>query len=985
MKARSNQYLVLLVWCTLHFSLSLTGHASDTFGNGTVITPTTASGGTGSVASLQADDDTEYVVAKSATMTVGGFGNHTGPINSVYLFVQFSVDSGYGGTNALRVNGTSTTIVPADRDYGRWAYIEITGGSFGIDTAAEIQSMTVTFPNNDGGSGDSVFFDCVYVVVNPQTTIPLHPTWIEDFNGTGQANPLVWNYEVGYKRNNELQYYVPGATNGWREDGNFIIEGRKDTADEYPGYAYTSASIVTTNKYYWRFGRAQIRANIPAKAGMWPAIWGTGETGQWPHNGEVDIMEYYQNKILANCAVGTTQQWTAKWDGSNRTMASLTAVDTNWKTQWHIWTMQWDDQNVRLYCDNILMNTIPQSWLKNTDGYNTSWGPQYPFQSNGMTCWLNLAMGGAGGDPTQTMNSGPQRYLIDYWKIWEGATGNVAPTDIVLDSGTVAEGLPAGTVVGNLTALDADPAEVHRYTLVTGTGSNHNGQFAIPEFVSDNTLAGVLKTATVLNAADGPTRSIRVRVTDIEGATYDKVMTVNVLSSGYHVTYDGNGSTGGSVPVDGGGYAEGGTVTVLGNPNNLSLSGHFLSGWNTAADGSGTSYVPGASFTMGASDVTLYAMWATNTLPVADAGVDQTVYMGESNPWTPASITTVAWYDAADAATISQSALAVSQWNDKSGQGNHAVQASAASKPLTETLTIGGLNSIAFDGTDDRLSLSSTLTAVTADGTVKREIFAVVDLDETANETIFGHASSSNEQVTVVSDKLRFWSGTNPYSADSKSTGAVGTDPVLLGFIGDSTKKFAINGTLMTTTDTLDGGVNTIFLNSIGYQRYGAYFSGAMGELLITDDILAPEVRQKLEGYLAHKWGLAASLPAGHPYKDAAPGAPAAIASLNGSVSDVDAQPLNTTWSAVSGPGGVDFENAAAVDTTATFTAAGTYMLRLTVSDGVGGTYDEVVITVTDATGPGPVASFEISAVASPQTVGHADHRHHDHRQGRLL
>ena len=60
--------------------------------------------------------------------------------------------------------------------------------------------------------------------------------------------------------------------------------------------------------------------------------------------------------------------------------------------------MQWDEQNVRLYIDNVLLKTVAQTSLKNQDGYNTSWGPQYPF-TQGMACWLNLAMGGAGGNP----------------------------------------------------------------------------------------------------------------------------------------------------------------------------------------------------------------------------------------------------------------------------------------------------------------------------------------------------------------------------------------------------------------------------------------------------------------------------------------------------------------------------------------------------------------------------------------------------------
>ena len=52
------------------------------------------------------------------------------------------------------------------------------------------------------------------------------------------------------------------------------------------------------------------------------------------------------------------------------------------------------------------------------------------------------------------------------------------------------------------------------------------------------------------------------------------------------------------------------------------------------------------------------------------------------------------------------------------------------------------------------------------------------------------------------------------------------------------------------------------------------------------------------------------------------------------------------TWSKVSGPGTATFGNANAVDTTATFTVAGTYVLRLTASDGQATTTDDVTVVV---------------------------------------
>lgn len=76
------------------------------------------------------------------------------------------------------------------------------------------------------------------------------------------------------------------------------------------------------------------------------------------------------------------------------------------------------------------------------------------------------------------------------------------------------------------------------------------------------------------------------------------------------VIYNGNGHTGGSVPVDTTAYRAGQTVTVLDNTGGLVKSGQVFEGWNTQPDGGGTTYTAGQTFAMGTSDVILYAKWA---------------------------------------------------------------------------------------------------------------------------------------------------------------------------------------------------------------------------------------------------------------------------------------------------------------------------------------------------------------------------------------
>ncbi len=88
----------------------------------------------------------------------------------------------------------------------------------------------------------------------------------------------------------------------------------------------------------------------------------------------------------------------------------------------------------------------------------------------------------------------------------------------------------------------------------------------------------------------------------------------------FTVRYDSNGATAGTVPVDSATYAPGDLVTVLGNIGSLEKKGYRFVGWNTKADGTGTSYPPGSSFSMGMENATLYAEWNTSMIAAVAAG-----------------------------------------------------------------------------------------------------------------------------------------------------------------------------------------------------------------------------------------------------------------------------------------------------------------------------------------------------------------------------
>ncbi|MCH5598874.1 glycoside hydrolase family 16 protein [Niabella ginsengisoli] len=252
-----------------------------------------------------------------------------------------------------------------------------------------------------------------------QSTDNYKLVWSDEFNKPGKVDTTVWQFEKGFVRNNELQWYQ--QQNAWCENGKLIIEARREKLPN-PGYKegsnnyresrkeinYTSASVNTRKTKAWKYGRFEIRAKIIAQPGLWPAIWTLGQKGEWPSNGEIDIMEYYKGDILANVATGTSERYKAKWFTTKKAYTSFN--DPDWDKSFHTWRMDWDEHFIKLYMDDILLNEVSLNELKNPDGSNPFRQPHYLL--------LNLAIGGDnGGDPTNT--AFPNRYEIDYVRVYQ--------------------------------------------------------------------------------------------------------------------------------------------------------------------------------------------------------------------------------------------------------------------------------------------------------------------------------------------------------------------------------------------------------------------------------------------------------------------------------------------------------------------------------------------------------------------------------------
>jgi len=235
--------------------------------------------------------------------------------------------------------------------------------------------------------------------------------------------------------------------------------------------------------------------------------------------------------------------------------------------------------------------------------------------------------------------------------------------------------------------------------------------------------------------------------------------------------------------------------------------------------------------------------------------------------WTPAQISTALWLDAADASTITLNGSTVSQWNDKSGNGRNVSQPTASAQPTSNTRTLNGLNVLDFNV--DIIGRSTPFVTINTPWLV----YSVITFDSfTGNPVYIGLQGA---QTTHMG-----WSNNGNIQFYNNSTGVVGLSGVVItantpAFVGvqyDTTNLTGLYNGAAQGSPAVTILADTALFN-IGSHASGAsnYFDGAIGEIVFIQSTVSLSNRQKLEGYLAWKWGLQANLPVGHPYKNSPP------------------------------------------------------------------------------------------------------------------
>ena len=270
--------------------------------------------------------------------------------------------------------------------------------------------------------------------------------------------------------------------------------------------------------------------------------------------------------------------------------------------------------------------------------------------------------------------------------------------------------------------------------------------------------------------------------------------------------------------------------------------------------------------------------------------------------WNPSMISTALWLDANDSGTITQSGGAVTSWLDKSGNnrtatadGNPTYDATgmSTSKPAVQLDGTGdgfvsSITGIGGFGALDVYMVTQTTAAAAADVNSGQFWFygnvGNAGGGYPANKCL-GLASAtgalSGESITATAENANLGRlGSSTYSR------AADTAQILNSRMSTSGTSLFTNGT--TTTLNLTSAITTstnTSPSSIGYTVDNNFYIGVLrangtltyspaikfAEVIVSSTLLSTLNRQKVEGYLAWKWGLTASLSAGHPYKTVGP------------------------------------------------------------------------------------------------------------------
>lgn len=305
-----------------------------------------------------------------------GSGNGPDNILPANLNVVAAVSDDNSGN--VSFTATATNVVSYEYDFGNGVFKTVSDGKVTYKyPASGNYTVKVTGKSASGQTTSKT----LQVTVNVAFTL----VWADEFNYEGAPDPAKWGYDIGTGSNgwgnNELQYYTNRLENASVSNGMLKITAKREA---FSGSPFTSARLLTKNKFTTKYGKIEARAKLPSGVGTWPAIWMLGKNIDqvgWPACGEIDIMEHKgsdENRIYG------TLHYPGRSGGN---ADGKTVVVPNVASAFHIYTVEWNASTIKIAVDGNVFYT-----------YNNN--ANTPFNQDFFII-LNVAMGGGFGGPVE--------------------------------------------------------------------------------------------------------------------------------------------------------------------------------------------------------------------------------------------------------------------------------------------------------------------------------------------------------------------------------------------------------------------------------------------------------------------------------------------------------------------------------------------------------------------------------------------------------
>jgi beta-glucanase (GH16 family) len=258
--------------------------------------------------------------------------------------------------------------------------------------------------------------------------------WSDEFNSASGVAPNAntWGREIGDGvaignpgwGNDELEYYTDSTANAATDgQGNLVLTAKAADGTQQCYYGpckYTSARLLTKNRFEIAYGRVEARIKVPRGAGLWPAFWMLGtdiDQVDWPQTGEIDIMENVGR--LPNEVFGTLHG--PGYSGGQSSGKSLD-LGASVADAFHTFAVEWQPNKIVW-----LLDGAPYFTATPNDAFlqGKQWVYNHPF-----FVLLNVAVGGNFGGAVGPDTTFPQSMLVDYVRLYQAkpATTQFAAT-----------------------------------------------------------------------------------------------------------------------------------------------------------------------------------------------------------------------------------------------------------------------------------------------------------------------------------------------------------------------------------------------------------------------------------------------------------------------------------------------------------------------------------------------------------------------------